>query len=141
MYQIGLNTMSPYLDVSYSESKLAAYTETGGGFAARFDARKEKSTELRLGVNSERPLINSMSLISKLEVVHQFERHTANSTGELLGLMNFDVVGEAIQKNWLRAGIGTKGQLGGGEMSVMLNATSKSSAPSYWLAASWQRSF
>lgn len=34
---------SPFLDLSYRETKLAAYTETGGGFPARFEARTEKA--------------------------------------------------------------------------------------------------
>ncbi len=40
--------LSPYVDLDYAEARLDAYTETDGGFPARFDARKDKATELRL---------------------------------------------------------------------------------------------
>lgn len=77
---------SPDLDLTYSEARLDGYTETGGGFPARFDRRKDKATELR-------------------------------------------------------AGVGVEGKLAGGGASLMLNATTRGSAPSHWLAANWQRAF
>ena len=44
-----------------------AYTETSGGFPARFDARQDKSTGLRLGLNAVKPLTDGLNLVGTLE--------------------------------------------------------------------------
>lgn len=133
--------MSPYVDLSYGESKMAAYTETGGGFPAIFNTRTEKATELRVGANMDRPLGNGVNLLGILEVAHRFEKTGARTTGQVIGLPGFDLAGTDNQQNWLRAGVGIQGNFGGGRASVMLNSTTKGSVPSYWLAANWQKSF
>lgn len=131
---------SPYVDLSYAESKMDGYTEVGGGFPARFDARKEKSTELRLGVNLARPLSN-MTLFGTAEVVHRFERFGARSSGEMLGLFAFDLEGVRNQQTWLRTGLGLSGKLGGGTATASINLTTKGEAPSAWLGLRWQIAF
>lgn len=132
---------TPYADVSYSETKLAAYTETGGGFPARFDARREKATELRIGLNADKPLGGGLSLVGTVEAVHRFEKEGARTSGEVVGLFGFDLDGARNERDWLRAGAGVEGKLGGGRASLMLNATTKGETPSYWLAAMWQMAF
>lgn len=132
---------SPYADLSYAESKLAAYTESGGGFPARFDARREKSTELRLGAHAAHPLAGGMKLVSMLEAAHRLEKSGARTTGEVIGLFNFDLAGPRNKRDWLRAGIGVEGRIAEGTGSLMLNATTLSEAPNVWLAANWQKAF
>jgi probable HAF family extracellular repeat protein len=132
---------SPYADMSYTEARLAAYTETGGGFPARFDARKEKASELRFGVNATRPMASGLDLVATLEAAHRFERNGTASSGEVIGLFPFSLDGRKNQRNWLRAGIGVEGVLAEGKASLMFNATTKGEAASAWLAANWQRTF
>jgi hypothetical protein len=132
---------SPYVDLTYGEAKLAAYTETGGGFPARFDARKEKATELRLGVHAARPLDKGLTLVGTVEAVHRFERHGARTAGQVIGLFGFDLDGQRNQRDWLRAGVGVEGRLAGGRASLALNATTRGETPNAWLAAGWQRAF
>ncbi len=134
-------SVSPYGDLSYIRSRLDGYTETGGGFPARFDARTEKATELRLGFNAEKPLVNDLAFVGLLEGVHRFERSGARVSGEIIGLFGFDQHGEKLRRNWLRAGIGAEGKLGGGRASLMLNATTHGEGSSCWLSASWQKDF
>ena len=133
--------LTPYADLTRSRAKLEGYTETGGGFPARFDARTENATDLRLGANASRPLAGDARLLGTLEAAHRFEKAGARTTGSLVGLFAFDLPGAANQRDWLRAGIGVEGKLGGGTGSLMLNATTRGEAPSYWLAASWQITF
>jgi probable HAF family extracellular repeat protein len=140
-FKLGQTALSPYADLSYTEAKLDAYTETGGGFPARFDARKDKATELRLGVNAAAPLTGGLRLVGTLEAAHRFEDRGARTTGNLIGLMGFSLDGVANKRDWLRAGAGVEGKLGGGTASLMLNATTKGEAPSAWLAANWQMAF
>lgn len=132
---------SPYVDFTYSEAKLDAYTETGGGFPARFDARKDKATELRLGVNASRPLANGARLVGTLEAAHRFENAGARTVGQVIGLFGFDLAGPANNQNWLRVGVGIEGKVADGTASLILNATTNGEMPTMWLAASWQIAF
>jgi probable HAF family extracellular repeat protein len=133
--------VSPYVDLTYSEARLAAYTETGGGFPVRFDARRERATELRLGVHAARPMADGVTLLGIVEAVHRFERQGARTSGEVIGLFGFNLDGQRNQRDWLRAGIGMEGRVAGGMASVMLNATTRGETLSYWLMAGWQRAF
>lgn len=140
-WQAAGTSLSPYADLSYSVAKLDAYTETGGGFPATFAARKDKATELRLGLNAAKPLAGGATLLGTLEAAHRFEKHGARTSGQLVGLFGFDLPGQKNDQTWLRVGAGVEGKLAGGTASLMLNATSKGSVPSAWLAANWQRAF
>jgi hypothetical protein len=94
-----------------------------------------------LGLNVEKPLADNLQLVGLFEGVHRFERSGARVSGEIIGLFGFDQEGSALDQNWLRAGIGAEGKLAGGRASLMLNATTRGEAPSYWLSATWQKSF
>jgi hypothetical protein len=133
--------VSPYVDLTYSEVKIPAYTETGGGFPARFDSRNEKATELRLGVNAERPMANGVTLFGVLEAAHRFEKTGARVSGQVLGLFDFTLDGQKNKQDWLRVGMGVEGKLAQGRASLSLNATTTSGQPNVWLAAGWQRAF
>lgn len=140
-FQVAGAGFTPYVDLSYSKTKLAGYIESGGGFPARFDARKEKATELRLGLNAAKPLPGGINLLGTLEAAHRFEERGARTSGQLVGLFNFDLPGQRNRQNWLRAGLGVEGQLAEGKASLSLNVTTKGDAPNAWLAVSWQRAF
>jgi hypothetical protein len=140
-YSVAGAGISPYADFTYSESTLDAYTETGGGFPARFNARTDKATELRIGANADKALANGLNLFGTLEAVHRFERSGARTSGEVIGLFGFNLPGQDNKQDWLRAGIGIEGKLADGKASLMLNATSQGSAPNVWVAAGWQRAF
>jgi probable HAF family extracellular repeat protein len=138
---LGVASLSPYLDLSYSESKTDAYTETGGGFPARFDARTERATELRLGANALYPLQNKINLIGAAEITHRFQDTEGAAGGQVIGLFGFSLPGADIKQTWLRVGVGAEGALGDGTASLMLNATSEGDAPTAWLAASYRMVF
>ncbi|MBR0567449.1 autotransporter domain-containing protein [Azoarcus sp. L1K30] len=140
-YRVGGADFSPYVDLSYTEAKLDAYTETGGGFPAHFDARTDAATELRVGVNAARPLAGSVKLLGVLEAAHRFEGKGDRTSGVIVGLFDFDFAGTDYKQDWLRAGVGVEGTMGGGKGSLMLNATTKGEAPSFWLSAGWQMAF
>jgi outer membrane autotransporter protein len=132
---------SPYVDLSYTEAKLDAYTETGGGFPAQFDERKDKATELRIGVNAAKPMANGLRLLGTLEATHRFQKSGARTSGQVIGLFAFDLDGVENKRDWLRAGVGVEGKLAEGTASLYLNVTTKGEAPNAWLAAGWQKAF
>lgn len=134
--------ITPYADVSYSRTKAGAYTESGGGFPAYFNARQEDSTELRLGLNTSSVLpVENARLLSTLEAVHRFETHGARTSGQMIGLFGFDLEGQKYHQDWLRLGLGVEGKLGAGRASVMINGTTAGEAPNVWLAASYTVAF
>jgi outer membrane autotransporter protein len=132
---------TPYADLSYIQARVDAYTETDGGFPARFDGRTESATQLRLGINAIRPLSDSVRLLGTLEGVHQFNDQGENTTGQVLGLFTFELPGPQYKQNWLRAGIGVDAKLGAGTASLMVNATTEGQDASYWLSASYRLAF
>jgi hypothetical protein len=132
---------SPYVDLNYSEARLDAYTETGGGFPARFDARRDRATDLRLGSNATYPLMGDLRLLGTLEVVHRFERSGTRATGEVIGMFGFDLPGLRNRQDWLRLGGGVEGPFAGGKATLSINATTQGGAPSVWLAGNWQMMF
>ena len=133
---------TPYVDVSFSDSHLDSFTETGGAFPASFDSRDEEVTELRLGINSELPLFNNRArLLGNLEAAHRFDGEGSRTSGELIGLFSFDLPGSDYDQEWFKAGIGIEGDLGEGKASFMLNGTTEGEMPSAWAAFAYQVKF
>jgi probable HAF family extracellular repeat protein len=130
-------SFTPYADVSAARTRIDAYTETGGGFPARFDERTEKATELRLGTDAAYPLSSAITLHGRLEAAHRSEKTGAATSGTVLGLFAFDLPGQEHKRDWLRAGVGMSARLGDGVASAMANATSEGAVPSYWLNLSY----
>lgn len=135
---VAATDFAPHVDASHTEAKLDGYVESGGGFPARFDARKDKATELCIGLNASPPLDIGMKIVSSIEAAHRLQRDGARTTGELVGLFGFDLPGSANQRDWLRVGIGMEGRLACGNASLMLNATHRGEVPGWWLSAIWQ---
>lgn len=140
-YRLAGADISPYVDLTYSESTLDAYTETGGGFPARFNARNDKATEFRVGLNADKPLANGLNLFSSLEAAHRVERNGARTSGEVIGLFGFDLPGRDNKQDWLRAGVGVEGKVADGTASLSLNVTTQGEMPNAWIAANWRRTF
>ena len=94
---------SPYGEVSYIEARVGSFTESDGGFPARFDGLRERDTEARLGINTLKPLSSDLRFLGTLEAAHRFDREGTHSTGQVLGLFAFEVPGRQYERNWLRA--------------------------------------
>ena len=141
-YTVKAVQFSPYADLSYSKSKADGYTETGGGFAARFDSSEEEVTELRAGFNMAMPITTAnVHLVGNLEVTHRFDNKGAGTSGQLIGLFAFDLEGREYDSTWVKGGIGIEGELGKGKAFLMLNGTTEGEMPSAWLTASYQMLF
>lgn len=133
--------LTPYADLSHSETRTDAYSETGGGFPVAYDARTNTSTELRVGTNASRPLAGTMRLISTIEIAHLFQARQADTRGQVVGLFGFDVPGTNNKQTWLRAGGGVEGKLGRGMASLMANVTTEGAATNMWLATAYHMAF
>lgn len=133
--------LTPYLDYSYIRTRVGSYTEHGGGFPARWDARTDHANVARLGVDATVQVGGNVQLLGTVEAAHRFESHSAGASGQVIGLMPFELDGASTQRNWLRFGAGVQAPVGPGTASLMLNTTTHSSMPSYWLAATYRLAF
>lgn len=135
--------ISPYIDLSYTNSHMDSYSEKGGGIPARFEGRTDDYTEARLGFNTQTPLpfASGYDFVTNLEVAHRFERNAAGINGEVEGFFTFNLPGEDITNDWIKAGVGVEGEAGPGKLSFMLNGTTKSEMPNFWVATSYQLAF
>ncbi|QLC74620.1 autotransporter domain-containing protein [Pseudomonas sp. LPB0260] len=137
-YTLGQAAFTPYTSISYLQSKLDAYSETSGSFPATWNSRTERSTTGRVGLDTVYSLTPQVRLLARLEGVHRFEDRSASAQGEIHGLSSFDLNGQEVEQNWLRAAVGAESQLGQGIGSLMVNGTSEGSDPDYWVAASYK---
>jgi probable HAF family extracellular repeat protein len=141
-WKLGEANLTPYTSLTATRAKVDGYTETGGGFPARWDGRSESATVLRAGVDAVLPVSGNVNLLGRVELANRFQGAGSTATGEILGLSGFGVGGQEQRKSWLRTGVGVEGKLGqAGTVSLMLNATTQGSAPAYWLAAGYRMSF
>lgn len=133
---------SPYADLSHAESRLDAYTETGGAFPATYNKRKDRATDLRIGVNAAKPIpATAFTFIGNIEAARRVSEDADAASGTVTGLFAFDLPGANQRRNWLKAGVGVEGLIGQGKASIMLNATTNGEMPNAWLAASYQLTF
>jgi len=138
-YSYGGTSFSPYIDANHTETKVLSYTEEDGLGPMSFDSRREKVSELRVGLNSMTPIHNSeLSWIGNIEGVYRFEDEASVVTGGVIGVYEFDLDGQQYDDAWLKAGVGVEGQLADGKVSLMLNGTTEGEAMSTWIAASYQ---
>lgn len=140
-WENALPYISPYGELSFANTCLNAYTETGGAFPAAFDKLCDNTTELRYGFDTTIPVNEKFSLIGTLEGVHRFESHGSNVSGQVIGLGGFNFAGSSYQQDWLRAGAGFEVDISGSVLSVMGNVTTRGESSNAWLAANWRVTF
>ncbi|MDO9405823.1 MAG: autotransporter domain-containing protein [Polaromonas sp.] len=97
--------LSPYAALTATRTRSDGYTETGGGFPARFDAKTQTSWEARLGSASSWAIRPSTDLRATLEGVHRLDGSAPRVSGQVLGLFAFDHAGIKTRQTWVRAGL------------------------------------
>ena len=120
---------------------MSAYTETGGGFPARFDSRNYEVTDMRFGFNGNMALAGNMQLMLNGEWAHRVENNGVTTSGQFLGLSSFSLNNPSTETSWFKGGIGLGGKLGAGKGYVMVNGSTDGPMPSVWLSASYQVKF
>ncbi|MFK3778077.1 autotransporter domain-containing protein [Agrobacterium sp. NPDC089420] len=138
---IGNWKLTPYAGLTYAKAEMAAYTETGGAFPARFDANREKSTIIRAGLDGITDLGGSTRLLARAEAAYRLEKATAATTGAIEGLMGFSFAGQETDRFWLRGGLGAEFDIAGGTASVNLNVTTQGDDPTVWVRTGWKITF
>jgi probable HAF family extracellular repeat protein len=101
--QAGPFSLSPYAAYTRMETRLDAYTETGGGFPVAYGASKWKTDDLRAGLAARMALSAATDLRLAGEIVHRFDDDTGGVNGQVLGLWRFSLPGQKTKQNWARA--------------------------------------
>jgi probable HAF family extracellular repeat protein len=133
--------LTPYASLTYAHSKLDAYSETGGGFPASFDAVKDHSTVVRAGVDGVHRLDNNIRLLARAEAAYRFEDETAATSGTITGLSGFNFAGQNTNQFWLRGGLGAEMDVAGGTASLNVNVTTQGDDPTVWIRSGWKVTF
>ena len=140
-FSLPLTQFTPYASYSFTRTRVGGYTETGGGFPARWQARSEQGTQARVGLDAVINLDDNFNLLARLEGVHRFEAQGTTSQVEVLGLNQYSFAGQSYRQYWLRGMVGGEAHVGPGVATATINATSESETPNYWVAASYRLNF
>lgn len=141
LFSLGKTEFTPYSSLSYVKTRMNSYTEENTSFPTLWDARNDRATIFTVGMDAIHPINDRFSLQGRLEASHQFENRSAYTSGQVVGLYSFAFNGQNIDQNWLRAGIGGEAKIGPGKAYLMLNASTQSSMPTYWVSANYQWNF
>lgn len=97
--------ITPKLEYTFTRTESDAYTEVGGGFPALFNSQDESVHQLRYGLTAARKVMEDKGLLRlRAEGVHRFDDGNAISSGTVIGLGPFNVVGRSAKQNWLFVG-------------------------------------
>ncbi|HPT48700.1 MAG TPA: autotransporter domain-containing protein [Accumulibacter sp.] len=122
-----------------TRSRIDGYTETGGGFPVRWDARTENTTLGRLGADATHAINNNWTLLGRLEGVHRVNRQGQAHRGRCRIFM------PSISKDCVTSATGcapdSVRKIGPGVASPMLNTSSENNGPAHWGHASYRIGF
>ncbi len=99
---IGDIDLIPSIQYSHSRTKMDGYTETGGGFPARFHSQSHTAKELRGGLGIQKDLSPTTRLHADLEATHRFDDNYSAVSGQIIGLFAFNLEGAEVEENWVR---------------------------------------
>lgn len=130
LWMAGDTPLSPYAAATLSRTRTGAFTETGGGFPARFDAQTQTELESRLGITASHALSPNTTLRPAIEAVYRLDRDAPRVSGQVLGLFAFDQAGAARRRSWLRIGADIDYQLSKSALvSFSLHAATRGDDP------------
>ncbi len=132
---------TPYVDHQHTEVALASYTETGGGFPAHWNARRQHDDVSRIGIDATKTITKDLKLYATAEQNRWWQGQGAAATGYLVGVSTFNSPSQKYARDWSQFSLGATHALGTGKMSATANASTSGQNPQYWLALSYQYDF
>ncbi|TDU81738.1 autotransporter-like protein [Prosthecobacter fusiformis] len=98
--------ITPKLEYTVNRTEADGYTESGGGFPVDYDDQGHTAQEIRYGLSAARTFCSGKALLRlRAEGVHRFDQSGAVTSGQVVGLFNFNLPGQQIQQDWLHMGI------------------------------------
>lgn len=138
----GRFSLSPYTSLTWTETRLDAYTESGGGFPVAYAASKWRNEDLRAGLAGTTEVAANTGLRLAGELVHRFDDSTNGVNGQVIGLYSFALPGQKIQRDSVRLTVDVDRRLSDTSLvSVGANLGSGDGDPSWGLTMSYHASF
>lgn len=130
VWSVAGTALSPYAALTATRTRTDGYTESGGGFPARFDAQTQSGLETRLGLAASYSLAPATRLRGTLEAIQRLDGEVPRVTGQVLGLFSFNQPGISDSKSWVRAGLDVDHQIARNKLlSFSLHAASRGEDP------------
>lgn len=133
--------LTPYIDHQHTQTRLGAYTETGGAFPVQWNTRTQADDTSRIGFDARKPLTDWLTLDGTVEEVHWWQGRGEGATGQVIGLSDFALPGEKDAHDWARFGLGLTADVGDGRLSAMANVSTQGDNPKYWMGLGYQIKF
>ena len=130
---------SPYVDLSFVESQVDGYPETGGSAPAIFQSNRDRSLEARAGVNMLYELSSSMAVTGEVGVCQHLNQRNPAVAGEALG-SSFNVMASKTDETWMLGSIGIRAITEVGTVNLRLNGTSEGGDSTAWVSLLWSLS-
>ena len=142
MMRLGDFSFSPYAAYTWLETKLDAYTETGGGFPVAYDAIRWHNDDIRTGLAASNALTQATDLRLAVEVVHRLQDANHGVSGQVLGLWRFSLPGEKLKQDWARLTVDLDHRLSSKSLITLgANVASSGSDPSWGVTVGYRMAF
>ena len=132
--------ITPYVDLSWMETQVDAYTESTGSLPAEFAKARHDVTELRLGLNAQRVMSPTWTLMAGAEAVHRFGETQSGLSG-VVSSVPFNAEGGSDKEWWFHGSVGATMNYASSRISMQVNASTEGQDPDVWVALSWSQSF
>lgn len=141
LWHVGDARLTPYATVARTRSTLDPFTETLGGFPARFDGLRRDATEASLGLAATVAAGDATTLTSTLEYTHRLDEPDAMLRADTGGLLGIVVAADDIDRNRAQATIDVDHRFGArSALRVSLGANAGDNA-SLGLGVAWSTRF
>jgi len=98
--------ITPKIEYTVNRTEADGYTESGGGFPVSYDAQGHTAHEVRYGLAAARTFMSNKALLRlRAEGVHRFDQSGSGTSGQVVGLFNFNLPGQQIQQDWVQLGV------------------------------------
>lgn len=134
-FTLAATRFSPYAAYTWMDTRMDGYTETGGGFPARFAAATQRSQDIRLGLAAKTPLAASTDLRIAAEAAHRIDETLSGTSSEVIGLDSFTIPGQKANKNWTRLLVDLDHRIGKSSLINLSASAATSGGDASWGAS------
>ncbi|WP_397382399.1 ubiquitin-like protein [Prosthecobacter sp.] len=127
---------SPYVDLSFIESQVHGYSESGGAAPAVYASRNDHSIEGRAGLNMLYEINPSMAVTGEVGLYQQLSERNSAVNGLSSG-SNFSLMMSNADDTWMLGSIGVTALTELGTVKLRLNGTTEGGDSSAWVSLLW----
>jgi ubiquitin len=140
-WQVAKTDFSPYIDLTYIETRMDGYDETRGSAPAHLSGSTDDVTETRIGMNANHQISSALTVVVGLEAVYRFGEGASSVSGNMIGGSPFHVEADDEDDLWARGSIGLVAELDRSRLILRINGTTEGDDPNAWVSAGWNFSF